>query len=145
MDRHESRRVPGDGDLKAAFAIRREVFVDEQGVTTAEEFDGNDEDAIHQVIYAEGEPVGTARLRSLDADVAKIERVAVRERFRGRGIGRTLVEQLEHEARQRGASEVVIHAQTAVEAFYERLGYGTESGVFEEDGIPHVRMRKRLE
>lgn len=118
--------------------------MDEQGVTAAEEFDGKDGDAVHYVVYLGDGPAGTARLRFPEDGVAKLERVAVREPFRGQGIGRELVERMEAEARERGKQRAVLHAQTAVEGFYRELGYETESGVFEEDGIPHVRMAKPL-
>jgi predicted GNAT family N-acyltransferase len=32
----------------------------------------------------------------------------------------------------------------AVRAFYERLGFGAEGPVFDEEGIAHVRMRRPL-
>ena len=145
MTNYERRRVPGRGDLTDAFDIRRDVFVDEQGVTVAEEFDGKDEQAIHYVVYADGYPAGTARLRESAGGAAKIERVAVRESCRGQGIGEHVMELLEAEAVDQGYDRVVLHAQTTVEEFYEKRGYETVSGVFEEDGILHVKMTKCLE
>ena len=144
MTTHESRRIPGDGDLTDAFEIRRDVFMDEQGVTASEEFDGKDEQAVHYVVYVGEYPVGTARLREPE-DVAKVERVAVRKAYRGQGIGEAMMNLLEAEADDRGYETVLLHAQTAVEEFYEKLGYETVSGVFEEDGILHVKMTKDLE
>ena len=98
MTTYESRRISGGGDLTDAFGIRRDVFMDEQGVSAAEEFDGEDEEAVHYVVYVDGYPAGTARLREPEDGVAKIERVAVRKPYRGNGIGNEVMDLLEAEA-----------------------------------------------
>jgi len=144
MTEYEIRRIPGGATLADAHAVRRAVFIEEQGVSESVEMDGRDGEAVHFVAYAEGEPVGTARLRTPDADVAKPERVAVRASHRGEGLGTRLVERVEQEARDRDCSRVALHAQTTVEGFYGRLGYRTTSGEFLEADIPHVEMEKSL-
>jgi predicted GNAT family N-acyltransferase len=129
----------------AATAVRTAVFVDEQGVSEEAELDGNDSDAV-QFLARDGDyPVGTARLRFPEPTVGKVERVAVREPYRGDGVGSELMRAVEAAAREDGATELTLHAQTHVEAFYRQLGYETVSGEFEEAGIPHVEMRKRLD
>ncbi len=82
--------------------IRRTVFQDEQGVDPALEFDGLDEEAEHLLAYLDGQPVGTARLRALDAAVVKIERLAVLAPQRGRGLGKGLMQAALARARERG-------------------------------------------
>jgi predicted GNAT family N-acyltransferase len=138
------RRVGDGATLADAHAVRRAVFVRGQDVDEAEEIDGMDGEAQHLVVYEGETAVGTARLREPAPGVAKIERVAVRESHRGRGIGRRLVGELEELAREAGMDEAVLHAQTRVAGFYDRLGYRRTSGIFEEAGIPHVRMHKGL-
>lgn len=145
MTEYDVRRIPGEGDLDDAFDVRRDVFIEEQGVSEAEEWDGKDENSIHYVVYDGDDPVGTARLRTPEDDLAKIERVAVEKPSRGRGIGRTLIRVLEEEATDQGCTDVLLHAQTTVEEFYQKLGYETVSGVFLEDGIQHVKMTKSLD
>lgn len=165
----EIRRVPGDGSLADAHAVRRAVFINEQGVPEAEEMDGRDKAATHVVAYlsdtdtqapngdvtppggetgradrGESRPVGTARLRVPEPGVAKPERVAVLEPYRGADIGRRLMDAIEAEARDQGCVCARLHAQVRVEAFYRGLGYETTSGVFEEAAIPHVEMQKQL-
>ncbi|MFB6164834.1 MAG: GNAT family N-acetyltransferase [Haloarculaceae archaeon] len=128
-----------------AIAVRRAVFVDEQGVPESVELDGNDDDATHFVAYdADGEPVGAARLRTIDDDTGKVERVAVLAEHRGEGWGRRLLTAVEATARYRGLADLVLHSQTHVEEFYRELGYETVGEEFEEAGIPHVEMRTRL-
>ena len=143
------RRVPGEATLADAHAVRRAVFIREQGVAEAEEMDGRDGDASHVVAYApraEGghEPVGTARLRVPEPGVAKPERVAVLRAYRGAGIGRALMRAVERDAREQGCERARLHAQTAVESFYRDLGYRATGDAFEEAGIAHVAMEKPL-
>jgi predicted GNAT family N-acyltransferase len=129
----------------AATAVRTAVFVEEQGVSEDEELDGKDSDAV-QFLARDGEyPVGTARLRFPESAVGKVERVAVRESYRGDGVGAALMRAVDDAARDDGATTLTLHAQTHVEPFYEQLGYETVSDEFEEAGIPHVEMRKRLD
>jgi predicted GNAT family N-acyltransferase len=146
MTDYEIRRYPGGATIEDAHTVRRIVFIEEQGVSEAEEMDGHDEQAIHVVAYdtGTGDPVGTARLRTPEEEFGKVERVAVLEQHRDRGLGRELMEALEGEARQQGCSRVTLHAQTTVEEFYHRLDYRTVSDEFEEAGIPHVEMEKSL-
>lgn len=139
-------RVGGDAPLADAHAVRQSVFIDEQDVPEAIEMDGKDGDAIHFVGYdtEKNRPVGTARLRVVDVETAKIERVAVRAEHRSRGLGKRLMETVEDEARKQGCTRVRLHAQTSVESFYHALGYETASDRFEQAGIPHVEMIKAL-
>ncbi|MUV88288.1 GNAT family N-acetyltransferase [Natronomonas sp. CBA1123] len=138
------RRVETDSELEDALAVRREVFIDEQGVPEHRELDGKDDEAIHFLATDEGTAVGAARMRAYDEATAKAERVAVVESHRGTGLGRALMETLETEAADRGYDAVVLHAQVPVVEFYERLDYEVTSEEFEDAGIPHREMRKQL-
>ncbi len=137
-------RLTDDDSLADAFAVRRAVFVAEQGVPEEREIDDHEDEATHLVARDDGTTVGTARLRALDESTAKVERVAVLPEFRGQGWGRRLLERTHDVARTRGYDRLVLHAQTDVEGFYRELGYRTTGDVFEEAGMPHVEMERRL-
>ena len=131
--------------LGQAFAIRRAVFVREQGVSEALEIDGRDDDALHLLALYDGDPVGTLRLRWVEGGrVAKIERVAVLPRARRAKVGRRLVEAALAVAVAGGAESARLHAQTTVRAFYATLGFVASGPEFIEDGIPHVAMQLSL-
>ncbi|MFC7071375.1 GNAT family N-acetyltransferase [Halobaculum lipolyticum] len=152
--------VAGEDDWDAVVDLRMRVFVDEQGVPEELELDEHDDDPVasdvdHLLVRdAAGDAVAVARLRAVDgadygsdADrVAKVERVVVARDRRGEGWGGRVMAAAETRARERGLGEAVLHAQTRAAGFYERLGYAVDDavGVFEEDGIDHVRMRKAL-
>jgi predicted GNAT family N-acyltransferase len=133
-----------DAERAAALAVRHAVFVEGQGVDESLERDGKDDDAVHFVAYDGGTPVGAARLRTVDAETGKVERVAVRESHRGAGWGRRIMAAVEREATERDCARLVLHAQTPVEGFYRTLGYRTVGDEFEEAGIPHVEMVTEL-
>ena len=134
--------VDGEDDMSTAFAIRREVFCREQGVDEAEEIDGLDPECRHYLARLAGEAVGTARTRPLAEDGGiKIERVAVLKPLRGRGIGMALMVRALADIT---AGQAVLNAQLRVENFYARLGFVAEGEIFQEAGIDHVRMVKRI-
>lgn len=132
--------------LDACFAIRTAIFVEEQGVSAAEEFDAYDAlgtEARHILLYVDGVPAASSRLRIVD-HVAKLERICVMLDYRKHGLGRVLISKLEEMALADGLKKAKLHAQVQASGFYERLGYAPASEVFMEDGIPHLLMTKQL-
>lgn len=129
--------------LDLVYAIRREVFIDEQQVPEAEEYDGQDDSAIHILAWSGTQAVGTGRLR-FTADYAKLERIAVLAPWRGLHIGRFLVTELISLAQHEGASEARLGSQTHAIGFYERLGFVAYGEIFDDAGIPHRMMKRSL-
>jgi len=120
--------------------VRREVFVTEQRVPEAEEWDDDDQVCVHVLALRNREPVGTGRI----SPAGKIGRLAVLSEFRGRGIGDRILLTLIEQARHRGLAEVTLNAQVHAMPFYERHGFKAQGEVFDEAGIPHRRMQKAL-
>lgn len=131
-------------DLDALHALRWQVFVEEQGVPPELESDELDEAACQAVAWADGAAVGAGRAVMLDGGEARVGRMAVRADVRRRGIGGQVLRFLEDAAAAEGAVEVTLHAQRYVSAFYLAHGYSEEGEPFEEAGIEHIMMRKRL-
>jgi predicted GNAT family N-acyltransferase len=126
------------GDLAA---VRRAVFIDEQGVPEALEWDEHDAVALHFLATTlDGTPIGCARL----LPDGHIGRMAVLPAWRGHGVGRSLLAAVLNAAQARGHAELRLSAQTHAADFYLRAGFVTEGIEYEEAGIPHVAMRKRL-
>ncbi|MGM0783278.1 MAG: GNAT family N-acetyltransferase [Pseudomonadota bacterium] len=119
-----------------ATEIRRVVFIEEQHVPQAEEWDGRDHDCIHFLALLDGRPVGTARL----LPDAHIGRVAVLAEARGLGIGVALMRAAIEAARRDGHPAVELAAQTHALPFYERLGFRAFGEAFMDAGIPHRNM-----
>lgn len=119
--------------------IRNRVFVEEQGVPPDLEWDGLDEHAYHVLACAaDGTPIGTGRL----LQDGHIGRLAVLREWRGKGVGGALLEILLVIANKMGYEQVLLHAQVAVKAFYQRRGFVPQGNVFMEAGIPHLLMTR---
>lgn len=117
-------------------AIRRRVFIEEQGVPEALEWEARDAECDWFLAWAGDTPVGIARL----TPDAHIGRMAVLPQWRGRGVGRALLKAALERARARRLPAVRLHAQTHALGFYARTGFQAEGEVFLEAGIPHRRM-----
>ena len=96
--------------LMHAYAIRSICFMEEHGVPARHEFDGNDYQATHMIVYAGDEPVGTLRIRWFK-DFAKLERLAFREAYRNTHVLKAFVFfAFDHIARK-GYDKAIAHAQ----------------------------------
>jgi YbgC/YbaW family acyl-CoA thioester hydrolase len=128
-----------------AASIRTEVFVQEQGIPVAMEWDEADATAIHAVVYnGLGQAIATGRLLQHAPGTGKIGRMAVSRVLRGSSLGRELLEVLMAQAAQRGDTEVMLHAQRSAEGFYTRLGFAPRGEPFDEVDIPHIEMARIL-
>ncbi|HEY9858949.1 MAG TPA: GNAT family N-acetyltransferase [Candidatus Obscuribacterales bacterium] len=125
-------------------AIRHLVFQVEQKVDPALDFDGLDPESQHILASVDGQPIGTTRLRYLDEQTVKIERLAVLSEFRGRRVGRRIMEAALEFLTQSKVKAVQLHAQFYVKHLYQKLGFTQVGDVFEEAGILHVKMKKKL-
>lgn len=123
-------------------AVRRRVFIEEQGVPEALEHDVDDARHLHVLARdADGAPIGTARLTR----DRRIGRMAVLPAWRGRGVADALMEVLLHEARARRLPDLLLHAQIDAAGLYARHGFLPEGERFEEAGIVHQAMRRVLD
>ena len=121
--------------------IREIVFVEEQGVARELEWDDKDANCDHAVAFdGNGRAIGTARL----LPDARIGRMAVLKEWRGLGVGAALLRAMLARARDKGMTEVTLHAQQQAADFYRRFGFREQGGEFQEAGIPHVEMRLHL-
>jgi ElaA protein len=137
-------RIERTSDIATCQRLRRVVFIDEQGVSEADEVDGLDGSAIHLLALDGDKPVGTARLLVKGA-VGKIGRVCVLPVARGTGLGAALIRSALDVLRdQPGVSEAYLGSQSHATGFYEKLGFTVEGEEFDDAGIPHRHMRRAL-
>lgn len=127
-------------DITACRALRRTVFIEEQGVSETDEVDDLDDQAIHLLATLNGKPVGSARLLVL-GETGKVGRVCVLAEARGTGLGAALMRAAVDRFRtEPGVKKVKLGAQTHALGFYERLGFTATGPEFDDAGIPHRDM-----
>jgi predicted GNAT family N-acyltransferase len=139
----EVRLAANASEVDEALELRRRVFVGQQGVTLEADQDGRDAEATHIVAVEDGRVIGTCRL-VFDDHLARLGRMAVEPARRGEGIGATMLEAAEREARAVGSQRIRLHAQVAARTLYERGGFQIRGEEFMEEGIPHLTMEKPL-
>lgn len=139
----EVRPAQGAAERDAALALRRQVFVREQGIPPRLETDSRDDDALHLVAIRDQEVIGTCRV-VIDRRTAKLGRLAVKLDARGAGAGAALVQAAEVQARAAGAGRIALHAQAHATGLYAALGFVPLGAPFREAGIEHLRMEKQL-
>ncbi|HQR50082.1 MAG TPA: GNAT family N-acetyltransferase [Methylophilaceae bacterium] len=121
--------------------LRRTVFIVEQKVPEALEWDGLDAIAMHVLaVSEEGIPVGCGRL----LPDGKIGRMAVLQGWRGRGIGRSLLQELLTMARLQGMPIASLSSQVHAIPFYEQAGFRAHDPVYLDADIPHQDMSVKL-
>lgn len=136
--------VENNSELKDAFEVRRQVFVEEQGIPEDLVFDGSEGKAMHMVVKDGQSVIGTARVRFQEAKQAKLERMAVLRPFRGMGIGKRIMSFLIEELKSKEIEKVVLHAQYEVIEFYKARGFNTLGLPFWEAGIKHLKMERKF-
>lgn len=144
-------KVTNEAELMQALAIREVVFIEEQHVPEGIERDAADQGAYHVLAIQGGHAIGTGRLVMLDkapegeaGQWAQIGRMAVLQSSRKGGTGSMILKTLETEARKRAVKGIILHAQVYALDFYKKHGYEPVGSVFEEAGMPHLEMHKKL-
>jgi YbgC/YbaW family acyl-CoA thioester hydrolase len=128
-----------------ASALRREVFIDELAIGLDMDADAQDDGAVHALVRNRlGQALATARLVQEGPEVARIARVAVSRTMRSTGFGRIVMQALMQLAAERGDSRVVLQSQCSAEGFYTRLGFAPIGEPYDEAGVPHIDMARRL-
>ena len=131
--------IISQSDMKQAMAVRHNVFVEEQGIDEREEYDGLDDSCLQFVLKLADKVIGTARVRFIPGDYAKVERMAILKPFRKQGAGKTLLTFILFHVE---ASQVILHAQWTAIPFYKACGFKEINEPFFEAGIKHIKMVK---
>lgn len=127
-----------------AKAVREAVFIKEQGFKN--EFDNIDNIAWHIVMYNENEePIAVCRVfESEDKTNYILGRLAVLHCYRGNNIGRDMLKRAENLVLNCGGKALSLHAQCRVKSFYEKSGYISYGEIEDDEGCPHIWMKKQL-
>jgi predicted GNAT family N-acyltransferase len=138
------KTVENEQELSLAYAVRKKVFVDEQGVPEHLELDEFDATSIHFIVNDEDRTIAAARLREIDSKIGKVERVCVLQEYRGKRLGLLIMQEIEKYAKANGFAKLKLNAQSYAVPFYEKLAYTVTSPEFLDAGIPHRAMEKEI-
>lgn len=125
--------------------IREEVFVTEQHFV--QEFDEIDRstNTAHLVFYDKEVPIAVCRYYPGEKVGEYIAgRIAIRKQYRGRHLGRRVMQILEENISADGGQKIILSAQARVQPFYEKLDYKVQGEIYYDEYCPHVRMEKVL-
>lgn len=137
-------RIAQSDDIVTCLMLRRIVFIDEQGVSEADEIDDLDDHSVHLLAWDGEHPVGTARLHIIE-NIAKIGRVCVILSHRGTGLGAALIRSaLDVAKAQDGVDQAKLGAQVHALGFYEALGFEPFGPIYDDAGINHRDMVHHL-
>ncbi|MEE0265461.1 MAG: GNAT family N-acetyltransferase [Acutalibacteraceae bacterium] len=127
-----------------AIEIRQKVFVEEQGFQN--EFDDIDLIAMHFVLFDDLDiPIATCRVfKDVKESTYILGRLAVTKENRGKSIGSLIVKRAEVYVKKMGGDQLQLHAQCRIVDFYNKLGFSAFGEVEDDEGCPHIWMRKRL-
>jgi YbgC/YbaW family acyl-CoA thioester hydrolase len=126
---------------KRGLPLRRAVFVQEQAISESLVSDDADFAAVHAgVENLLGQVVASGRMVQHAPGVSKVGRMATHRMLRSSGYGLEVLRALIEVARQRGDTEVMLHAQLSAEGFYTAQGFVRRGPVFHEVGIAHQEM-----
>ena len=120
-----------------AYAIRKLVFIEEQGVPEDMELDEFDPLAQHALAYLDSQAIGTARLVTMPGNIGRIGRMAVLATYRRGGIGTQLLRTLLQQATSQNMVKIELHSQLSAIPFYEQFGFIAQGDIYDEAGIAH--------
>ncbi|MBM3618756.1 MAG: GNAT family N-acetyltransferase [Alphaproteobacteria bacterium] len=140
----EYREVPyGSEDYRKMAHLRNIVLRRPMGRVQLPSELAKDVNFRHVAAFDGGQVRATAML-DIQGDSVRIRQVSVHPDERGKGIGAGIMAFAEEVAKAAGVNLSSLHARETALAFYERIGYVAEGDYFEESGLPHIRMTKRL-
>lgn len=132
-------------DYDEAIKLRYEVLKEPLGLDFTVEALSDEFNQFHLAAFAsDGRLIACLLLSPKENNMIQMRQVAVKPGFQRKGIGKGLVLYSEVWSRHHGFPEIMLHARKEAVPFYEKLGYSKSGKPFEEVGIPHWKMKKKL-
>jgi predicted GNAT family N-acyltransferase len=109
-------------EMMQCFMLRAAVFMGEQECPYWEEYDGNDYTASHLILYVDGEPAASIRVRWFSG-FAKLERAIILKRYRSYGLFLPFVQWAKEFCRKKGYPKAYLHGQKRLWPIFEKDGF----------------------
>lgn len=147
MDGYEVIRAEAEWQRAGAYSVRIEGMNRQHHISLREEFDEHDCDGTKYIVILDrGYPVATCRFYEISPEAVTLGRVVVLPEYRGKRLGRKVMEEAEQWIRECGYRRIVIDSRPEVIPFYEKLGYVSDHGSMIHNGaFDCFRMHKDLD
>ena len=142
----EVLRAEAEWQRAGAYSVRIQGMNRQHHIPLREEFDEHDGNGTRYIVLLDdGYPVATCRFYETGAGRVVLGRVVVLPEYRGRGLGRRVVEEAERWIRELGFAEVAIDSRIVAIPFYKKLGYAVvDESVIKSGAFDCVRMCKKI-
>lgn len=135
----------GSSAYRASLLLRERVLRAPLGKTLSDADTAGEDNQSHFGLFREDVLVACVVIKPLEDNCSvKLRQMAVAESFQGDGLGKALVSAVEAVMERSGIEIVGLSARLSAQGFYLRLGYRSLGAPYLEQGIPHIRMQKRL-
>jgi predicted GNAT family N-acyltransferase len=134
----------GSSEYRAVLDWRDRILRRPLGLILSEEDTAGEEIQRHFVLRKEDEILAGVIAVPQESETVRLRQMWVRSEAAGKGHGRSLLTGIERIFREQGFLLIQLNARLSVRGFYEKCGYTAEGDEFEEVGIPHLRMTRRI-
>ena len=146
LQKTEVLRATKEWQRAGAYSVRIQGMNRQHHISLREEFDEHDTDGtFYIVILDEGYPIATCRFYEIEEDEVVLGRLVVLPEYRGKKLGRFVVEEAEKWIKELNYKEIIIDSRVEVVEFYEKLGYKHLDDMVKKSGnFDCIRMKKKL-
>lgn len=134
----------GSGLYQQSLALREQVLRLPLGLKLGAEDLAGEDQQWHLGLVQQEQLLACLVIRPEQQPLAKLRQMAVQPGLQGQGLGKRLIVAVEQWLLCRDFEEVKLDARLSALGFYQRLGYQSQGSPFQQVGIPHVLMNKRL-
>lgn len=129
-----------------AYYVRIQTMARKHHISLEQEFDEHDTPETKYIVLVDNYlPVATCRLYPIDNESIMLGRIVVLPEYRGKGLGRTAVEEAEKWAKEQGYKKAVLESREGKEGFYQKMGYVADySNVVHGETFTCVHMEKKI-
>lgn len=134
------RLIKNKKELDKVHKIREIVFIEEQKVPKELEYDEYESSSTHIIAFYDEKAIGAGRIRIKKDNRIKLERIAVLKEYRGKNVGKAIMDFMVNYSKKKIPKEIYLHGQFYAIKFYEKCGFKVRGKPFGEAGIEHIEM-----
>ncbi|MCT4623083.1 MAG: GNAT family N-acetyltransferase [Schleiferiaceae bacterium] len=144
LEKVEFKVIPyGGKEWHEALILKENILRKPLGQIFSNEEKKQEEKHINVVGILNQQIIATALLVA-EQSKCKMQRVTIAASLQNQGIGKNLLAYCEELISNQSFHLMYCHARDTAVNFYTQNGYQKEGDYFDEDGIPHLKMTKKI-